>query len=362
MHQALRLAERARGHTRPNPPVGAVIVRGGRALATGFTHRPGEAHAEADALAKLGGRARGATVYVTLEPCNHVGRTGPCSDALIAAGVARVVIGVRDPNPRVRGGGAARLRRAGIAVELGACEDECRAFLADWMRWVQTGRPRVTLKAAVTLDGRLAARGGDARWVSGGESRAEAHRMRDRADAILVGARTVERDDPRLTTRLPAGGRDPQRVILDGNLSISPRAKALPGAWVIATRAAPESRAAKLRARGAEIVRLDGKRGRVELGALLDELGRREVQSLLVEGGGEVHGQLLAAGLADRVALFVAPKLVGAGGVPLLATDGPARMRDAWRLERVSTRRLGDDILVVGDVARPAKPGPLRKA
>jgi len=351
MHQALRLAERARGRTRPNPPVGAVIVRAGKVLATGFTHPPGGAHAEADALAKLDGRARGATVYVTLEPCNHVGRTGPCAEALVRAGVERVVIGVRDPNPHVRGGGAARLRRAGVAVEVGACEDECREFLAGWLRWIETGRPLVTLKAAVTLDGRLAARSGDSRWVSGEASRLEAHRLRDRADAILVGARTVALDDPRLTTRLPRGGRDPVRVILDGKLSIGARAKVLGGALVATTRGASEAKAATLRARGAEIVRLAGKNGRVDLRALVDELGRRELQSLLVEGGGEVHGQLLAAGLVDRVALFIAPKLIGAGGVPLLATDGPSRMTDAWRLTRVSTRRLGDDILVCGDVA-----------
>jgi diaminohydroxyphosphoribosylaminopyrimidine deaminase/5-amino-6-(5-phosphoribosylamino)uracil reductase len=290
---------------------------------------------------------------VTLEPHNFQGRTPPCTDRLIEAGVARVVVGVLDPNPRVAGGGMRQLARAGVATTVGVLADESRAIVKPYFKWVAEKRPWVTLKAAVTLDGRLAARGGDARWVSGEASRREAHRMRDRADAILVGAGTVRADDPQLTTRLPGRrGRDPQRVILDGRLSIPPAARAVPGALVVATRAAPEARVRRLQARGAEVVRLAGRDGRVELGALLDELGQRGLTTLLVEGGGEVHGAFVAAGLADELALFVAPKLVGAGGVPLLGVPGPRKMAEAWRLGAVSTRRLGDDILVVGDVLR----------
>jgi diaminohydroxyphosphoribosylaminopyrimidine deaminase/5-amino-6-(5-phosphoribosylamino)uracil reductase len=326
-----------------------VIVRGGRVVAGGRTQAAGRDHAEIDALRKLEMRAQGTTVYVTLEPCNHVGRTGKCTDALIAAGVARVVCGTRDPNPTVKGGGVARLRRAGIDVTIGVLEEDCRASIAPFITWVTTRRPRVTLKAAVTLDGRLAAHGGDSRWVTGEAARREAHRMRDRADAVLVGARTVALDDPLLTTRLP-GGHDPQRVILDGRLSVAATARALPGALLVTTMevgARPE-----LAHNGTEIVQLPGTNGRVDLGALLDALGRRGITSLLVEGGGDVHGQLLAAGLVDEVAIFIAPKLIGAGGVPLVAVEGPARMAEAWGLERVSTRRLGDDILVTGDVAK----------
>ncbi len=359
MRRAIAEAARARGRTRPNPWVGCVLVHDKKIIAVGRTQKAGGAHAEVDALRRAGERARGATAYVTLEPCNHVGRTGRCTDALIAAGVSRVVFGARDPNPRVTGGGAARLRRAGIAVEGGVLDEEIRAQLAPWLRWIASSRPRVTLKAAITLDGRLAAAGGDARWVSGPESRRVAHQLRAENDAILVGARTVALDDPELTTRLVRGP-DPLRVILDGKLSISPRARAAPGA-LIATVAdvrqdpVHAKKASALRKRGAEILALPGKKGRVDLRALLDELGRREIQSLLVEGGGEVHGQLLRAGLVDEVVLFIAPKLIGAGGVPLLADAGPRRMADAWRLERVTVARLGDDLVVRGFPAAPAK-------
>ena len=353
MRRALSLAARARGRVSPNPLVGCVIARGARVLATGYHHQAGKAHAEVDALSKLGGRAPGATVYVTLEPCNHTGRTGPCTEALIEAGVAEVVCGMRDPNRKVAGRGLERLRRAGIRVRAGVLEEECRALNEAWLHWLKTGRPLVTLKAAVTLDGRLAARGGDARWVSGERSREEAHRLRDESDAILVGARTIEIDDPQLTTRLPhRPGHDPLRVILDGKLSISPRARVLP-ALIATTRTAPKRPA--LERQGGELLRLPGKNGRVALGALLTELGKRGVVSLLVEGGGEVHGQLLSAGLVDRVALFVAPKLVGSGGVPLLGSLlGPNKMREAFALAGVSTRRLGDDIFVSGRVVKQA--------
>ncbi|HEX6838310.1 MAG TPA: bifunctional diaminohydroxyphosphoribosylaminopyrimidine deaminase/5-amino-6-(5-phosphoribosylamino)uracil reductase RibD, partial [Polyangia bacterium] len=319
MRQALRLAVRARGRTSPNPLVGCVIVRDGRVLATGWHKKAGGDHGEAAALRKLGWRAPRATVYVTLEPHSFHGRTPPCTDRLIEAKVARVVVGMKDPNPRVAGAGLKQLRRAGIDVVCGVLEDECRAINRPYLKWMASTRPWVTLKAAVTLDGRLAAKGGDARWVSGELSRLESHRMRDVADAILVGANTVRLDDPALTTRLPSGrGHDPKRVILDGRLTVPPEAKALPGALVVCTEDADPARERRLAKRGAEIVRLPGKHGRVELKALVRELGRREILSLLVEGGGQVHGAFLAAGLADEVALFVAPKLIGAGGVPLL--------------------------------------------
>lgn len=352
MREAMAEGERARGRTSPNPWVGCVIVRGKAVIARGFTQPPGGAHAEAMALAAAGSKAKGATAYVTLEPHNFQGRTPPCTDRLIAAGVKRVVVGVIDPNPRVDGGGVEQLRAAGIEVTLGVLGDACAEQLRGYLHFWRTRRPLVTLKAAVTLDGRLAARGGDSRWVSGEASRLEAHRMRDTMDAILVGAGTVRADDPSLTTRLPSGGRDPQRVILDGKLTISPRAKAVPGAWIVTTKDAPEANAKRLVARGAEVLRLRGRAGRVALPALVDELGQRGVLTLLVEGGGEVHGAFLAAGLADRMVLFVAPKLVGAGGVPLIAAPGPRKMADAWRLGALSTRALGDDILVAGDVLR----------
>ncbi len=347
MRLALAEAARAMGRTSPNPAVGCVIVKNGRVLARGRTQPPGRDHAEVNALKKCD--ARGATVYVTLEPCNHVGRTGKCSEALIAAGVKRVVIGMKDPNPGVAGGGAKRLRAAGVTVELGVLEAECRQHLRHWTRWVTGGRPWVTMKAAVTLDGRLAARGGDSKWVSGEASRKHAHALRDRVDAVLVGARTVALDDPQLTTRA-VRGRDPKRVILDGRLSIPATARALPGALVISTLDCKPR--ADLAIEGVEIVQVPGKDGRVDLGEMLNALGRRGITWLLVEGGGQVHGQLLAAGLVDDVMLYVAPKLIGAGGVPLIGVPGPRKMAEAWRLSGVQARRLGDDILVTGAVVR----------
>lgn len=353
MREAMAEGERARGRTSPNPWVGCVLVRGKKVIARGFTQPPGGAHAEAQALTAAGARATGATAYVTLEPHNFMGRTPPCTDRLIAAGVARVVVGVVDPNPRVNGGGIEQLRQAGVETVVGVLGAECAAQLRGYLHFWQTKRPLVTLKAAVTLDGRMAARGGDSRWVSGEASRLEAHRMRDTMDAILVGAGTVRADDPALTTRLPdGGGRDPQRVILDGKLSVPPDARAVSGAWIVTTKDAPAARARRLVAKGAEVIRLRGRNGRVALPALLDELGRRGVLSLLVEGGGQVHGAFLSAGLADRMVLFVAPKLIGAGGVPLIGVPGPRKMADAWRLGALCTRPLGDDILVAGDVLR----------
>lgn len=373
MKRALRLAARARGRTSPNPMVGCVLVApssaGGVIVGEGYHHRAGLAHAEVEALRAAGDRARGATAYVTLEPCNHHGRTGPCAEALIAAGVARVVVAMADPNPRVRGGGAERLRAAGIPVEVGLCEAEARALNAGFVRWVVSGRPRVTLKAAVTLDGRLAASSGDARWVSGEASRREAHRLRDACDAILVGAGTVRADDPALTTRLDPEargrrrGRTPLRVVLDGRLAIPEAARLVgEGTLILATEEAPADAEARLRARGVEVLRLPasashqpGEGVRLDLGAVLDELGRRGVLELLVEGGGAVHGAFLAAGLVDRVVVFVAPKLLG-DGVPLLTlpagTAPPAKMADAWRLEGVTVRQLGDDAMIVGDLVR----------
>jgi diaminohydroxyphosphoribosylaminopyrimidine deaminase/5-amino-6-(5-phosphoribosylamino)uracil reductase len=352
MRLALRQAARAVGRTSPNPAVGCVLVKNGKLIAAGFTQPPGHDHAEVNALKKAASKARGATAYVTLEPCNHVGRTGKCTDALIAAGVARVVVGMRDPNPNVAGGGLKRLREKRVATEIGILEAECQAHLEKWTRWVTTGRPWVTMKAAITLDGRLAARSGDSKWVSSELSRKHAHQMRSLADAVLVGARTVAMDDPQLTARIPRG-RDPRRVILDGRLSIPARSKALPGALVIsALDARPRD---DLAIEGVEIVQVPGRNGKVEMTEMLNALGRRGITWLLVEGGGQVHGQLLQAGLVDDVVLYIAPKLVGAGGVPLLGVEGVETMAEAWRLEHLAMKRLGEDLLVTGRVAREAR-------
>jgi diaminohydroxyphosphoribosylaminopyrimidine deaminase/5-amino-6-(5-phosphoribosylamino)uracil reductase len=340
MRRALALAERGRGTTRPNPVVGAVIVRGGRIVAEGFHRRAGEAHAEVAALTALAARpgpgARGTTIYVTLEPCCHVGRTGPCTEALRAARPARVVVGCRDPNPIVDGGGIARLRRAGIRVDVGCLEAGCRAAIDAYAIWIRERRPLVTLKAAATLDGYIAARGARRRrapeWITGPAARWAAHRLRAAHDAILVGAGTVRADDPRLTVRLPGrrGAPAPLRVVLAGRGGLPARARVL-------DRAAPTL-----------VIR-----GRPSVPRLLAALAKRDVQSVLVEGGARVHGAFLAAGLVDRVALFLAPRLIG-GGVPV-ATGADLPLARGLALGPPTVRRLGPDLLVTADAVRGAR-------
>jgi diaminohydroxyphosphoribosylaminopyrimidine deaminase/5-amino-6-(5-phosphoribosylamino)uracil reductase len=365
MRRALALAERGRGTTRPNPVVGAVVARGGRVVAEGFHRRAGLPHAEVNALARLSARAaRGATLYVNLEPCSHTGRTGPCTEAILAAGIARVVVGMIDPNPLVDGQGIARLRRAGVRVDVGCLGDACRAANRAFSIWAHARRPLVTLKAAASLDGFIAppprrgsapASGARPRgrrapvWITGPAARRVAHELRAAHDAVLVGSGTVLADDPRLTVRLPGaprGAAAPLRVVLDGRLRTPPDAKVLgPGATTIVftRRGARRARARALRARGAEVIELPARRA-LPLAAVLAELAARDVQSLLVEGGAAVHASFIAAGLVDDVALFVAPRLLG-GGVPIAAglTRG---LESALGLERLDARRIGPDLLL----------------
>jgi len=356
MRLALREAEKGLGRTSPNPAVGAVIVRDGRVVARGHHARAGEPHAEVVAIRAAGPRAAGADLYTTLEPCNHWGRTPPCSEAILRAGVRRVFVGSRDPNPVVNGKGIARLRRGGVQVIGGVLRAECEALNAAWLRFITSGRPFVTLKAAVTLDGKIATRTGDSRWVSGEAARAEVHRLRDRVDAVLVGAGTARADDPLLTARLPGGrGRDPVRVVLDTRLAL-PRRLALFHArsaapTLVATAATGPARLGS----GVEVLRCRARGGRIDLRDLLDKLAGRGIAHLLVEGGAEVHASFLAAGLVDRVVLFLAPKILG-GGRGWLAGPGPTRMAEALRLEDVEVRRAGEDVVVTGTPARPRPP------
>jgi diaminohydroxyphosphoribosylaminopyrimidine deaminase/5-amino-6-(5-phosphoribosylamino)uracil reductase len=339
MSRALALAERGRGTTRPNPVVGAVIVRGGRIVAEGFHRRAGEAHAEVNALAALRGSARGATMYVTLEPCCHFGRTGPCTEVVLEAGLGRVVVGCRDPNPIVDGRGIARLRRGGVRVDVGCLEDECRAALRASGVGVREQRPLVTLTAAATLDGAIA--DGVRRkarrpvWITGSSARQVAHELRAAHDAVLVGAGTVRTDDPRLTVRLPGArgrqarkGKGPLRVVLIGRRGLPRKAQVLDrSAASLVLRAGP---------------------GPAGLSRALATLARHGVQSLLVEGGATIHGAFIAAGLVDRVALFFAPRLLGAG-VPIAAGPG-LPMEHALRLGPLTARAVGEDLLITGDV------------
>jgi diaminohydroxyphosphoribosylaminopyrimidine deaminase/5-amino-6-(5-phosphoribosylamino)uracil reductase len=356
MRLALREAAKGLGRTSPNPAVGAVLVRGGRVIARGHHSRAGGPHAEVVAIRAAGARARGADLYTTLEPCDHFGRTPPCSIAVLEAGVRRVFVGSADPNPLVNGKGIARLREAGVAVAEGVLRDECDALNAHWFKYMRERRPYVTLKAAVTLDGRIATRTGDARWVTGEAARRWVHRLRDRVDAVLVGSGTARADDPLLTTRLPGGrGRDPLRVVLDTELALPARLALLHPRSPAPTLVAHASPRTRRTGPGVELLRCRRGKGGVDLRDLLAKLAARGVTHLLVEGGARVHARFLAEGLVDRMAVFVAPKLVGADGVPLLAARGPARMADALRLEEVTVERVGEDVLVIGRPSRPSR-------
>ncbi|OAT81835.1 bifunctional diaminohydroxyphosphoribosylaminopyrimidine deaminase/5-amino-6-(5-phosphoribosylamino)uracil reductase RibD [Desulfotomaculum copahuensis] len=359
MQMALDLARRGLGRTSPNPAVGAVLVKDGRVVGRGYHARAGTPHAEIHALREAGAQARGSALYVTLEPCCHHGRTGPCTEAVIEAGVTRVVAAMTDPNPLVAGRGLERLRRAGIEVVAGVCEAEARRLNEVFIKYITTGLPFVVLKAAMSLDGRIATRTGHAQWITGPAARAAGHVLRDRYDAILAGVNTVLADDPSLTTRLADGrGRDPVRVILDS------RARTPPGARVIkqqssaptlvaVTPDAPAERVAALKSAGAEVLMLPGDGGRVDLRTLLTELARRELTGVLVEGGGEVHASFLSAGLADKVVWFIAPLIIGGRQAPgPVGGDGPATLDGAVGLEQMTLTRYGEDYCLEGYVRR----------
>jgi diaminohydroxyphosphoribosylaminopyrimidine deaminase/5-amino-6-(5-phosphoribosylamino)uracil reductase len=372
LRRALRLAARGRFGTSPNPMVGAVVVRGGEVVGEGWHHRAGEPHAEREALAAAGERARGATLYVSLEPCCHHGRTPPCTDAVLEAGVRRVVACHRDPNPRVGGQGFARLRQAGLTVASGLLVEEAVRLNLRFLAALVFGRPAVTLKWAMSLDGKIATAGGDSRWISSPRSRRWSLDLREEHDAILVGSGTVLDDDPQLTRRPPRrSGRSPApnlRVILDRRLRTPATARifAEEGPVVIYTRVGAPARARReLEARGADVVELGGELDGTEGGAdrdaggetgpgawleaVLADLRRRGVQSLLVEGGGEIHAAFVAAGLYDRALVACAPLLVGGRQAPTpLGGGGVERLAEAPRLEGLTARRRGDDLLLTG--------------
>jgi diaminohydroxyphosphoribosylaminopyrimidine deaminase/5-amino-6-(5-phosphoribosylamino)uracil reductase len=360
MARALALAAQGLGRTWPNPPVGAVFVRGGRIVGEGWHTRAGAAHAEVEALRRAGRRARGGTLYVTLEPCTHHGRTPPCVEALLPLGLRRVVVAMPDPNPRVRGRGIRRLRAAGVPVTLGTGAAQARVLTAGYCALVLRGRPHVTLKLAATLDGRIATAAGASRWITGPAARALAHGLRDVSDAVLVGAGTVRADDPRLTCRLP-GGHDPLRVVLAGpRLDQPPRARVLrAGTVVVAPRGAPAARVRALRRRGVDVLLLPARRGRVAFADAARALGARGITALLVEGGGEVAAAAIRAGVADRLILFLAPVLFGGDAVPAIGDLALARPAGAVRVEPVAVTRIGADLVLEGHL-RYARGGAAR--
>ena len=352
MARAVALAEGGRGTTSPNPMVGAVLVRDGRVVGEGFHRAAGTAHAEAVALAAAGPAAAGATCYVTLEPCAHHGRTPPCADALVAAGVARVVAAVTDPDPRVDGAGLARLRAGGVEVGVGTGAAAAATQNAAYLTHRRLGRPRVTLKAAASLDGKVAAPDGSSQWITGPAARADGHRLRAEADAVLVGAGTALADDPRLTVRLPGhAGRQPLRVLADATGRVGTGGHLFDGeaeTLVATTPAAPAAAVDAWKAAGAEVLVCEEAPAGVELDGLARALGDRGVLELLVEGGPRLQASLWAAGLADRLVWYLAPLAIGGAGAPgLLDGAGAATLADARRLRLASVDRLGDDLRVV---------------
>ena len=377
MGLALSLARKAVGSASPNPPVGAVLVRDGEVVGEGYTQPPGQAHAEIVVIRQAGPRARGATLYTTLEPCNHQGRTGPCSEAIIEAGVAEVHSAVMDPNPHVKGGGLSRLSEAGIAVSTGEMAGEASRLIEAYAKLVTTGTPFVTAKFAMSLDGKIATRTGSSQWITGEEARAYAHRLRAASDAVMVGINTVLADDPRLTARDGSGAaldRQPLRVVVDSRGRIPREARMLgePGSTLVVTGGAgghearpyDEGNAVETAGmpgtgghetrpydggNGVETAAMPGAGGLVDLEALMSHLGEREIASVVVEGGGALLGGLFDRGLVDKVCAFIAPVIVGGAAAPSpVAGEGVELIGDALRLRDVEVLTLGADIAVVG--------------
>lgn len=357
MARALRLARRGRYSTHPNPRVGCVLVRDGRIVGEGWHRRAGEPHAEIEALAAAGESARGATCYVSLEPCSHHGRTPPCVEALMAAGVARVVAAMGDPNPRVDGSGAQRLREGGIPVSLGLLGGEAEDLNRGFIQRMRRGRPWVRVKLAMSLDGRTAMASGESQWITGAEARADVQRLRAEAGAVLTGVGTVLADDPSLNIRDPAldmAGRLPLRVVLDSSLRMPPAARLLhcPGpVLVIAAESPAGERRRALEAAGAEVVLCPGQGGRVDLDAAMAVLAGREINEVLVEAGATLAGALLRAALMDELVLYAAPRLLGDRARGLVSLPGLEHLANAPMLRITDVRTVGADLRLIARVA-----------
>lgn len=348
MRQALRLARKGLGRTSPNPAVGAVLVKGGRVVGSGWHRAAGMPHAEVEAIASAGALARGADLYVTLEPCSHQGRTGPCAAAILEAGIRRVSAAMQDPNPLVSGNGFAMLRAAGVEVHAGMLENEARELNRGWIRFIGTGLPYVTLKLASSLDGQIAGATGESRWVTGEKSRKLVHAMRNECDAVLVGGNTVEKDDPLLTCRI-RGGHDPARIVLTSHPERLAKSRMFSDRsapnLVIVPEGVPGERVAALADTGADIVRLPAGNGIIDPRAILAALGKRGIASLVVEGGGKVAGAFLRAGAVDRLVLFFAPVMFGEA-VRSVSGWGAATPAEGRRFAISRIRKVGEDVML----------------
>ena len=352
MRAALALARRGLGRTWPNPSVGCLIVKDGVVVGRGWTQPSGRPHAEADALARAGRNAKGADAYVTLEPCCHHGKTPPCTDALIAAGIRHAIVAIEDPDPRVSGKGVAALRAAGIVVDTGLCADEACDVNAGFLSNVARGRPLITLKLATSLDGRLAVASGESRWITGEPARARGHLLRATNDAVMVGSGTVLADDPELTCRLPGlGDRSPVRVVIDGSMRVPLTARLVADArqtptWFIVRHGIGGERRTALASCGVELIDVPaGATGETDLAAALAALGSRGITRVLVEGGARLAAALVRGGLVDRIAWFHAPSLIGGDGRPALDALGVTAPGEAPHFVRVGVEAIGDDML-----------------
>lgn len=356
MRAALRQARKGLGRTSPNPMVGAIIVREGKVIASGYHKQAGADHAEVDALKKIGGKGKeGDVIYVTLEPCNHHGRTPPCTEALLKSGIKRVVVGMKDPNPEVSGGGCQFLKEQGIEVKTGVLEPSCRHLNEFYLKHISTGRPFVVAKSALTLDGWTATSTGDSKWITNEKSRRFVHHLRDRVQGVMVGVGTVLADDPSLKVRLAnQKGRDPTRIIVDTHLRMPENARVLnqdsPAMTLIAVGddVSPGRRQAICKD-GVSILVCPKKNGRIDLTALMDILMRKSITSLLVEGGATLMGSMIQERLIDKYYLFQAPKIMGGNdGVPMAFGPGPKRIRDCLNLRELRVRKFGTDLLIRG--------------
>ena len=351
MRMALDLARKGEGETNPNPLVGAIVVRNGEVVGQGYHHSFGGPHAEVFALNEAGDAARGATLYVTLEPCSHHGKTPPCTERIIEANIARVIIACRDPNPLVNGHGIERMRAAGIEVKEGVLEEEARRANEIFFKFITTGRPFVQLKLAESLDGKIATRTGDAKWISGADSRTEVHRLRRRFAAVLVGVETVIADDPRLTVR-HVEGKNPLRIVLDGRGRIPLEATLLrgeEGSTIVVTATMEGEKEEALISLGTKVWRFPEEGGCVDLSAFLQRLGEEKIDSLLVEGGGETAAAFLEADLIDKVAFFIAPILIGGrDAIPAIGGVGAESVAGGGHVHDIEIERIGEDLLVTG--------------
>ena len=359
MEYALTLASKACGRTNPNPMVGAVIVRDGKIVGEGYHRKAGDAHAEIHALNQARQLAQGATMYVTLEPCCHWGRTPPCTESVIRAKLANVFVAMKDPNPQVAGNGIRQLEEAGISVQVGICEEESRQLNEIFIKYITTQCPFVILKSAISLDGKIATASGESQWITSEASRRKGHEIRAQVDAILVGIGTVLQDNPSLTTRLPdKKNEDPIRVIVDshgrtpiGAKIFNPDSNA--GALIAVTKNAPLKKIDALKAAGADVLIVEAKKGRVCLETLMEELSRREITSVLIEGGAEINAAALEAGIVDKLMFFVAPKLIGGRDAPgPIGGGGIARLAEAFELRGVRTTQIERDFLIEGYVLK----------